>query len=359
MDLHVVGAGPAGSIAAISALRSGHSVIVSEEHASAGLPANCSGLFSAEGLETLSPYLDHRPHIINPIHGASLHFNEETVSVRRKEPVAYVCDRSGIDMQLASKAEDEGAIMRYGERVRGTFLSESVIGADGPHSSVARRFRFPPIRSFAATLQALIPYKAQDPSMVEVFISGERFPGFFGWVIPHDDERAEFGLGVKVPLRPIDAWRHLLRSKRIDPDRSPRPKGHAIPLSMRDQSAKRSGRRNVLLCGDAAGQVKSTTGGGVIFGGNCAALAGRHFRSPMRYELEWRLRFGPDLHMHRFFNDFQSSLDDAQLSELGRRFNRLDIGGFLSRSGSMDRPSRMVRPGLALHVIRNLAGLGR
>ena len=59
MKVHVVGAGPAGSIASISALRSGHDVVVSEEHLQAGIPENCSGLFSKDGLDSLSGFFDY------------------------------------------------------------------------------------------------------------------------------------------------------------------------------------------------------------------------------------------------------------------------------------------------------------
>jgi flavin-dependent dehydrogenase len=99
--VHVVGAGPAGSIAAISALRSGHEVMISEEHPAAGLPRNCSGLFSKDGLETLRRFIDYRQFVINPIKGADIYVAGERFSVRRSEPVAFVCDRAAMDQALA------------------------------------------------------------------------------------------------------------------------------------------------------------------------------------------------------------------------------------------------------------------
>ncbi|MBI5133608.1 MAG: FAD-dependent oxidoreductase, partial [Thaumarchaeota archaeon] len=52
-DVHVVGGGPAGAVAAASAARKGHNVILSEEHECIGMPVHCSGLFSRTGLESI------------------------------------------------------------------------------------------------------------------------------------------------------------------------------------------------------------------------------------------------------------------------------------------------------------------
>ncbi|MEW6722324.1 MAG: FAD-binding protein [Candidatus Micrarchaeota archaeon] len=354
--IHVVGAGPAGSIAAISAARCGHDVIVSEEHPVSGTPENCSGLFSRDGLESLLPFLDYRKHAEWPIYGADISLAGAVLSVRRDTPVGFVCDRAGMDMALSSLAGGEGAILRYGERITGSFRSEHVIGADGPFSFVARHFSFPKIRRFASTLQAEVRYKSEDPSVVEVFLSNTMFPGFFAWIIPHDEYTAEFGVGVEASASSRKAWESLLKLKGVA--NAPKPRGAAIPLSTRPVSAKKFGGRSVLLAGDAAGQVKSTTGGGVIFGGNCAALAGRHATDPAGYERSWRSRFGPDLFIHSLVHRHLASRTDRQLSELGRRLKKLNIDGYLSSHGHMDRPTRMMGPALVSHMIRSVIAEG-
>lgn len=353
--VHIVGAGPAGSIAAISALRHGHRVVVSEDHPVAGIPENCSGLFSIDGLQTLSGFMDYRRFIIQSIHGADIHLADQKLSVRRKKPVGFVCDRKAMDQHLAAKAESEGAKINYGERISNRFHSDNIIGADGPLSSVARHFQFKPIGRHVSTLQAIIPYPAEDPSMVEIFLSNTRFPGFFAWVIPRDESVAEFGVGVELPDKPLEAWKRLLKLKSIR--QAPSPKGAVIPIETRSQTALRIGKRNVLLAGDAAGQVKSTTGGGVIFGANCGALAGRHATDPKRYEMGWRLRYGPDLAMHLVIHDYLASMSDREMSSFGRRLKKLNCDSYLSRHGHMDRPTRMIGPSILLHLLKNMTGV--
>jgi len=353
--IHIVGAGPAGSIAAISALRSGHEVVVSEEHPSAGLPQNCSGHFSKDGLDSLKQFADYRKTIINPIRGAHIHLAGEKLSVRRGSPVSFVCDRAALDTAFASHAEDEGAKINYGERILSRFHSDNIIGADGPHSAVARHFSFPPIRKFAATLQAMVDYKCEDRDMVEVYLSNDAFPGFFGWVIPHDECHAEFGVGVELPHRAADAWSRLLKTKGVRAP--PRPKGFIIPMEVRARTAKAAGRRNVVLVGDAAGQVKATTGGGVVFGGNCASIAGRRITHPGAYEAEWKGRFGLDLAIHSFIHDYIASQTDIQLAAIGKRLKKLNCEEYLARNGHMDHPTRMLHPEIVSHFIKNIAGV--
>ena len=65
-DLHVVGAGPAGSFAAITALREGKNVLLSEEHKQVGVPSHCSGLVSASGLEQMSDVVDYKKSSATP-----------------------------------------------------------------------------------------------------------------------------------------------------------------------------------------------------------------------------------------------------------------------------------------------------
>jgi digeranylgeranylglycerophospholipid reductase len=276
-----------------------------------------------------------------------------SLRVRRSEPVGFVCDRAALDFELARKAEDMGARMFYGERVRGSFRAPNIIGADGPASTVALRFGFPKIRGFASTLQTIVDYQADEPDMVEIFMSNDMFPGFFGWVIPRDEYTAELGCGVRMPNRVHDAWKALLRLKRVDGVKAQKPKGAVIPLRVRERTGLEKGGRKIVLVGDAAGQVKATTGGGVIFGGNCAAIAGRHATDPLRYELEWRARFGLDLAAHEMIHGFLSRCDETALSSVGRTFKKLNLDVYLSDHGHMDRPTRMLRPQLLAHILRN------
>lgn len=343
MDLHVVGGGPSGMISAISAIRKRNAnVAVSEEHSVSGVPTNCSGLFSISGLESLSEFIDCRKIILNRMNGAVIDFAGEKIIVETKKHVAYACDRAKLDGMLASTAEKEGVKVRYGKRIANTeaFESKNIIGADGPNSFVASHFGFPRIKRFVNTLQAHVAYQSEDAHKVELFISNSRFPGFFGWVIPHNEEEAEFGCGVVLPHNAKKAFGELLRTKGIR--KTVAPTGAIIPIAVRSKTAMRKSKKNVILVGDAAGQVKATTGGGVIFGGNCARIAGENYDSPHSYELKWRAKFGMDLLLHAQVQKYLAGKSDSELARFGRKIREAGVEKFLSEYGHMDRPSRMI-----------------
>src|SRR3989338_5669896 len=113
-DLHVIGAGPTGSVAALAAARKGQKVLMSEEHLRAGEPMHCSGLFSKSGLESLGDFFDYRKLIINDIYGAVIDFAGEKIEIKTKDPIAYVCDRAKLDATIANNAEKEGVKIEYG-----------------------------------------------------------------------------------------------------------------------------------------------------------------------------------------------------------------------------------------------------
>ncbi len=351
-DVHIIGAGPSGSVAAINAIAAGHDVLISEEHAAPGIPQNCSGLFSIEGLETLRKYADYNPFIINRIKGANIHLNDVVFSVRRKKPVAYVCNRSSLDNAIAEKAEKEGAKVAYNERVKDDFKSSNIIGADGANSIVAEKFDFPRINRFVATLQKVVDYRKQETNTVEIFLSS-KIPGFFGWVIPHNEEKAEIGVGVELPNNVRDAWSYMLKNTGITAEN---PSGSIIPVETRKRAGKEMCGRNILLVGDAAGQTKATTGGGVLFGAWCAEIAGRDAVKPRWYDLEWRARFGHEFALHRKIRDYLNSMSDKQLGELGKKLNAMDFNGYLEKHGDMDKPSKIIKPEILVHLLSIVPG---
>ena len=348
-NLHVIGAGPTGSVAAIAAARAGKKVLISEEHFRAGEPMHCSGLFSKSGLESLRDFFNYRKLVKNDIYGAIIDFAGEQIEIKTREPIAYVCDRAALDAMLASNAELEGVKVEYGKKIVNNYAADNIIGADGPFSQVAKNFAFPKIAQYVSTVQAYIKYKSETPKQVEVFLSS-LFPEFFAWIIPHNEEVAEFGVGVALPHNVARAWRALLRMKGID--YASQIKGAVIPIAVRKQTAKRVDKRNVLLVGDAAGQTKATTGGGVMIGSNCAKYAGVHCNSPWRYELEWKARYGMDLFIHKKVHDYLAGKNDAALSALGRKIKQMELDRFLSNNGHMDMPSKMIRPQIIPHLLR-------
>ncbi len=357
-DLHVVGAGPAGTFAAITALREGKKVLLSEEHPQVGVPAHCSGLVSSSGLEQMKDVVDYRRIIRNTITRANLHGHKQRMTLSFPYPKAYVIDRARLDQMAAEKYAEEGGKIEKGKKISelSDLRSRLVVGADGPISTVARLFNFPAIPAYASSWQGDYAYSSPDLSAVEVFFDQSWAPGFIGWVIPVSGEAAKIGLGVTKKGDLPRAKKKFLEHLHLSKARPSAEFSALIPLAVRKKTAglfERSGRPvaeksrahySVVLAGDAAGQVKASSGGGIFFGASCGRLAGRLAADAAEYERAWRHAYGSDLSMHRLL---RSTLDvmpmwglDAWL--LGMRYARLDK--WLISAGEMDQYSKMVTP---------------
>ncbi|MCJ7573633.1 NAD(P)/FAD-dependent oxidoreductase, partial [Candidatus Bathyarchaeota archaeon] len=115
----VVGAGPAGLIAAREIASRGYDVKVFEEHPEVGVPNHCAGLVSVDGLRRLGvePSADFVQHEI--VGGKVYSPSGVSVEVRGGRTRAYAVDRSALDAYLANKAEESGADVITDARAEG------------------------------------------------------------------------------------------------------------------------------------------------------------------------------------------------------------------------------------------------
>jgi digeranylgeranylglycerophospholipid reductase len=109
---------------------------------------------------------------------------------------------------------------------------------------------------------------------VEVFFGKEYAPGFYAWLMPKNDGKTKVGLGARG-ANPIELLRKLITKhpvvlNRFRDAKIIRTMVHPITLGGPITKAYSDG---FLAVGDAASQVKPTTGGGVVFGMTCAAIA--------------------------------------------------------------------------------------
>jgi flavin-dependent dehydrogenase len=311
-----------------------------------GEPEACSGLISKSGLEALHRLagVDYSKAVMNEIKSAKIVCGSLSFTIKPKEETALLISRKEFDWLAAEKFEQEGGKLELGKKVSGSFQSECVIGADGPASLVAERFGFPKIRSFVASMQGDFAYECDDERQTELYLSSRGFPGFFGWVIPKNESEAKIGLGVSLPRHhPLAHYRRFL--SRLGVKGKPSHEFSAvIPTSVRGKTAMRIGNRSILLAGDAAGQVKATTGGGVFFGASCGFLAGSRAGEPGKYEKEWRAAYGLDLMMHRKMRTLLDFTGGQPPDALVAAAKALFFEELLSERGKMDRWGQMASP---------------
>ena len=166
-----------------------------------------------------------------------------------------------------------------------------------------------------------------------------------GWAIPIDETHAKIGLGVGKNENLSHAKKSLLSKLEIK-DAPTHEFGALIPLSPRKKCALSpivAGKKfNISLCGDAAGQVKATSGGGIFFGAMCGRLAAMHAQNPALYDKEWRKKYGMDLLLHRLLRLGFDSLS-ADGTDFGiKALKLMKFDSLLMEAGQMDEYSKML-----------------
>lgn len=350
-DLHVVGAGPGGSFSAISALKNGHDVLISEEHTSIGEPVHCSGLVSLSGLEQLSDIVDYKKITQNTINKALMHGDSQSFELTYEKEKALVIDRSSFDRLAIEKYLDLGGKIEYGKKINGIsdLRSTNIIGADGPISTIARIFSFPKQTNFSANWQGIYEYRCPDVHCVDVFFSPKIAPGFLGWTIPIDEHRAKVGLGVLNGSVLHEHKQRLIEKLGLRGKKPTSEFSALIPMNTRSQSAKTyvsqktpDKKYSVLLVGDSAGQTKPTTGGGIFFSASCGRIAGQNFENPADYESKWRDRYGSDLMLHSALRTSLNLGGSAGVDIWMNMIKTLKIDSLLMDCGQMDEYSKML-----------------
>lgn len=352
----VVGGGAVGLYFSRLAAESGLDVTLYESKRDVSEGAEkASGILSIRGLERIGIEADGCK--VNTLKGAVLHSDGRSLNIVSRRPMAYVLDRGLLAKSLERDALESGVKITKGKRLEKSDIidiskdrSTVVVGADGSISGVASAFGFPPIRKYVLTYKA--EYRgahAGRTDVVGLYFSKHYAKGLFGWHVPYSDDVVEIGLGISSDSKMSSriAFDRFIKSGDINGiiDEASMISGHAsmIPLESRRCTVK----GNVALIGDAAGQVKATTGGGIIFGCLSAiALRDSIVKSNgelsrlARYERAWRSVCGRDLAMHNMIHNYYSS------NSLGRAFRvikALGMEDFFSKYGDMDSPSLMLK----------------
>jgi digeranylgeranylglycerophospholipid reductase len=373
VDVLVVGAGPAGSTAAERLARLGHSVLLIEEHGRVGYPVQCAGLVSRRVLD-----LAQTPRVVRrPVHGASVFSpNLKSITFRAPEPRAFVIDRAGLDIALADKAANAGAVIETDTRFdglagppngtvrarvtrRGTapdvIEARLVVGADGVASAVARAFRLRRPVEILPAFEAEFPVSPGDPDLVEVYVGNTISPGLFGWWIPDGAGGARVGVAANADGTPARVYYdHLLAqiARRFgEPLRNATNYlVSGIPIG---EVPKISGPR-VVLVGDAAAQAKPLSGGGIYTGMRAAELAVETIHGALtdgdlsatrlsRYDAAWRREFGDEFDKAQYLRRLFLKFTDTELEAILEALKDAGTTETIVAFGDIDFPTHVVR----------------
>ena len=313
-DVAVVGAGPAGSAAALAALRRqpGARVLLLDR---SDFPRDksCGDGIAPHALDELArlgvaSVLADRV----PIRRMRLRspFGEEAATVLQRPD--YVVPRTVFDARLVASAVQGGAelvrhVVRSVERRPGsvvlddTFEARVVVGADGANGLVRRQIGIPRQErtTVAVAVRGYAAAPAGEPEQL-IVMDGRDWPAY-AWSFGAGDGTANVGFGMLVSsLRATEGGRDALHGRLLELLPGIEPTGlrsHHLPLST-GRPVLPPGR--VLLAGDAASLVNPLTGEGIFYAllsGRLAGIAavgegdpGRSYAAALTRELGRHLR---------------------------------------------------------------------
>jgi digeranylgeranylglycerophospholipid reductase len=365
-DVIIVGAGAAGSYAAYELASLGHHVAVFEEKSAPGLNVCCTGIISTECFDSFGISTDV---ILTKANSAKFFSpSGRCLRLQTEKVQAYVVDRLLLDKAIASKAQTQGAHYLFSQVIdiipgkdsiqaetlcfgaREIFTARAVILANGFRPKLPQKLGLGKIKSFLIGAQAEVEAKKVDE--LEVYFGQKIAPGSFAWLVPSSVNKAYVGL-LSTSQAKLHLQRFLLspfcQGRIMSQEVEIRQK--AIPVG----TLARSYGDRVLVIGDAAGQVKPTTGGGIYFGHLGAKIAAKVLDEALssdnltagrlsRYHKQWKAKMGKELSRGYWARWAYAKLSDRQIEGI---FNMLDSGGMAeallkSNNFSFDWHSRLI-----------------
>jgi flavin-dependent dehydrogenase len=316
--------------------------------------------------------------IVNEIRRFELFTDGRSATVRLNRP-DLIIERSTLIRRLAEEAQAAGAELHLGRRFSGLhsngaglivevergsdgareeMRTQTVIGGDGAASRVAKAAGWAP-QETVPLVQAIVPLpKDMQPDTVRVWFVPDDTPYFY-WLIPESPTRGALGLIGQSPNGTRKHLERFLEKRQLTPTSF---QGAKIPVYKGWVPVERQlGKGKVYLVGDAAGQVKVTTVGGIVTGFRGAiGVAEAILNGGDSAELR-RLRRELDLHLllRRSLHHFQQT-DYSQLVDLLNTSALMKLGEY-----SRDDALRVIfqicmsQPRLILMGLRGLMTHGR
>jgi len=391
-DIVIVGAGPAGSAAAMAGARAGLKVLMIEKRAEVGCPKRCGEGLSIHGLQRMGIEKDER-WINRHITGTTVYApNGKAVKVpfEAGEYEGWIIERKIFDKMLADMAADAGAKILTKTECMGLIKNESgrangvrlgfngerwdvgakvVIAADGVESCIAREAgidtKNKPV-DFAAGVQFEMSNIDIDPDVIELYFGAEIAPGGYVWCFPKGERRANVGIGVRKPWAKKSAIEYLKdfinsrpglkKGSIIEVNAGGIPVGGLLDDMVLD---------NFMVVGDAAHQVNAIHGGGIAeafvsgrIAGEVAAKsikAGDTSKSALsEYNDRWYEERGNRLKKLIKLREVVERLSDDDLNYLAEELEGTDLVGFANARGFAKLAKVLMKKPRLLLLGRNL-----
>jgi len=335
--INIIGGGPAGCFAGHLLAKQGYKVNIYEEHRKIGVPVRCSGIVT----EDINNIIKLKKELIkNTISNIKVISSDKHLNLESKE---IILDRERFDNYLKDLAVDSGCTLNLNSR----FISKDkvrcenkiislkkdsqIIGADGPFSRVAASYGLIDKKQFLTGIQIKTELNV-DPNTLSVYLGKNQG---FSWIVPESENICMIGTMTqsKESKKYFDEFKKSLKIKKQLSSQS-----GLIPIFNPKQILQKD---NVYLLGDAACQVKASTGGGIIPSLKAAQLLCKSISTDTNYDALCKKELNNSLRMHLIIRNI---LDKFTLEDYTSLIDMLNKPGIaeIFKKYSRDRPYSLV-----------------
>ncbi len=308
-DVIIVGAGPAGTMAAYHLSLQGFNVLILEKSVFPRYKV-CGGGLTHKIMNEI-PF-DLTPAIESVVYSVQFSCNfRDVFSLTSPSPLMYCTMRDQLDNLLMEKAREAGTRIMFNEKVTGfdqdrqgitvrtkdrNFRSRLLISAEGAAGGVARMAGLKNfiMKGLAWEAEIPVPPDVIQRSSSTIFLDWGTFPGGYAWVFPKQNH---FSIGVGGPARlskgmmpyfqhflqylhetaclpPLNVYSLRQGNDPLNPV-SPIPcpvslKSWPIPVRIKKDNFHQG---RILVAGDSAGLTDPLTGEGIYYAVRSGKLA--------------------------------------------------------------------------------------
>jgi len=365
-DVLVIGGGPAGALAAKTAVEKGLTACIVEKRPAIGAPVRC-----AEGIgqEALNEFIDPDPCWISAeMTGAGIiapdGFFMKLESEMAGSKVGYVLDRKFFDRELVWRAANAGADVAVKSRasapimengvVKGAKIdfcgkiskvhADVVIAADGVESKFAKWCGVDttvPVREIMSSVQYVMTDIDIDQHSTIFYLGNDVAPEGYLWVFPKGERAANVGIGISGKK---SGDGHRAKDYLDKFVKKTFPHGKTIEYIPGGVSVCRpldcTVADGLMIAGDAARVVDPLTGGGIynaMFTGRLAAEVAAECigkgdvskKSLMPYDKAWRAsKMGKAIERNYHIKEYLIKQPDEKLNDIIHSVSKLNLKEF-------------------------------
>jgi len=324
-DAVIAGGSISGLMTAREIAKKGHSVLVLEEGFEIGTPDHCGGLVSTSALSELG--IEPTQKTFDSTIDSALIYapSGKHIEINSKKQKIIVVNRRELDKQVARQAEQAGAEIR----VKTGFKEKTKLGVKTTDGEIGCKILVDcrGVSTLVNNERDGVLLSAQyevyadwiKDGMVEVYFDNVKYPGFFAWIIPSGNGTGKVGIAGRE-INVSNLMKQFLKSRG---NHSTIRKIFA-PIWIKGP-IKNFVTGNTVIAGDAAGQSKPTTAGGIYSCGMGGIFAGNAITKYLKsddkahlkqYQKDWHSKFGKEFEKQRLARKILERIDNKTIDSI-------------------------------------------